>query len=71
MNIHFNYIIYLYRDSSVPISVCYRHNGSVRTDKRQKFSEEDCKNGGNNSILTYHFLAELAFKLGFTAKFGA
>ncbi|ORX51050.1 hypothetical protein BCR36DRAFT_583119 [Piromyces finnis] len=55
----------------VPISVCYRHNGSIRCDKRQKFSEEDCKNGGNNSILTYHFLAELAFKLGFTSKFGA
>ncbi|KAL6632245.1 hypothetical protein U3516DRAFT_578247 [Neocallimastix sp. 'constans'] len=55
----------------VPISVCYRHNGSVRTDNRKKFSEEDCKNGGNNSILTYHFLAELAFKLGFTSKFGA
>jgi len=55
----------------VPISVCYRHNGSIRTDKRQKFSEEDCKNGGNSYILTYHFLAELAFKLGFTSKFGA
>ncbi|ORX46253.1 hypothetical protein BCR32DRAFT_251887 [Anaeromyces robustus] len=55
----------------VPMSLCYRHNGSIRCDKRQKFSEEDCKYGGNNSILTYHFLAELAFKLGFTSKFGA
>lgn len=56
---------------SVPISVCYRHNGAIRRDLREKFSEDDCKHGGNGSILTYHFLAELAYKLGYTAKFGA
>lgn len=50
----------------------YFHSGSARTDNATEYTVKDIqKNGGNNKILAWHFMAEISHKLGFVSKYGA
>eukprot|EP00898_Chlorokybus_atmophyticus_P006169 jgi/Chlat1/6553/Chrsp45S05932 len=55
-----------------PMLAAYRCDGITRRDMTQKFSETEIQEkGANGMMLADHFLAELTFKLGFAAKYGA
>ncbi|KAG2201267.1 hypothetical protein INT47_006770 [Mucor saturninus] len=50
----------------------YFHSGSARTDTTTQYTLQNIQShGGNNKILAWHFLAEIAHKLGFVSKYGA
>lgn len=50
----------------------YYHEGSTRRDDVQRFTEAEVKSkGANGNIAAEQFVAELAFKLGKTPKYGA
>ncbi|KAI8367715.1 hypothetical protein BD560DRAFT_399352 [Blakeslea trispora] len=48
------------------------HSGSCRQDKVERFDgQEIVAYGGHQMILAWHLMAEIAYKLGFTDKYGA
>lgn len=50
----------------------YFHSGSARIDTATQYKSQHIQShGGNNKILAWHFLAEIAHKLGFVSKYGA
>jgi 2,3-bisphosphoglycerate-independent phosphoglycerate mutase len=54
-----------------PIIASYYHETDTRQDNSKRFTERECEQGANMSILADHFLPEIAYKLGYASKYGA
>jgi len=59
-------------EDNIRLVASYYHEIMARRDTITQFEEEECMaKAGNGSVLAVRFLAELAYRLGFSAKYGA